>query len=167
MAWFPDLEFAGPIFAPRRAQLGDDAGMLRGKPVLKFVERFDRRENGGGDFNGFRFHVGSLTQFARIGKGIFRFMVFPAQFFTSAALTRISQLEEVTLRESLQTNATQLSVAIPDPAHSQDESCSIILGLSKQIRIAHRRVAIMIMIMIKIRRGSSQKSHASPRSDTV
>jgi hypothetical protein len=43
--------------------------MLRGEPILKFVERFDGRENGGGDFNGFRFHGGSLSRFAGKGKG--------------------------------------------------------------------------------------------------
>jgi hypothetical protein len=43
--------------------------MLRGEPVLKFVERLDGRENGGGDFNGFRFHGGNLSWFAGNGKG--------------------------------------------------------------------------------------------------
>jgi hypothetical protein len=43
--------------------------MLRGEPVLKLVERFDGRENGGGDFNGFRFHGGNLSWLAGKGKG--------------------------------------------------------------------------------------------------
>ena len=34
--------------------------MLRGEPVLKFVQRLDRREDGGGDGNDFRFHGCSL-----------------------------------------------------------------------------------------------------------
>jgi len=65
---FPGFEFARHVFPPRPAQFGDDAGMLRGKPVLKLVERFDGRENGGGNFNGFRFHAGSLSRFAENGK---------------------------------------------------------------------------------------------------
>jgi hypothetical protein len=68
VAGFPGFEFAGHVFAPRRAQFGDDAGMLCGQPVLKLVESFDGRENGGGDFNGFPFHGGSLSRFARKGK---------------------------------------------------------------------------------------------------
>jgi hypothetical protein len=42
--------------------------LLRGEPVLQFVERFDGRENGGGDFNGFRFHGGSLARLAGNGR---------------------------------------------------------------------------------------------------
>ena len=69
MAGFPWFEFAGHILPSRRAQFGDDAGMLRGEPVLKLVERFDGRENGGRDFNGFRFHGGNLSWLAGKGKG--------------------------------------------------------------------------------------------------
>ena len=68
MAGFPRFEFAGRIFAPRRAQFGDDAGMPGGEPVLKFVESFNGRENGDGDFNGFRLHGGSISRFAGNGK---------------------------------------------------------------------------------------------------
>lgn len=68
MAGFPRFEFASQVLASRRAQFGDDAGMLRGEPALKFVERFDGRENGGGDFNRFRFHGGSLRRLGRNGK---------------------------------------------------------------------------------------------------
>ena len=67
---FPRFEFAGHVVPPpRRAQFGDDAGMLCREPVPKLVKRFDGRENGGGDFNGFRFHGGSLSRFIGKGKG--------------------------------------------------------------------------------------------------
>ena len=69
MAGFPRFEFASHVLPSRRAQFADDAGMLRGEPVMKLVERFDGGENGGGDFNGFRFHGGSLARFAGKGKG--------------------------------------------------------------------------------------------------
>jgi hypothetical protein len=69
VAGFPGFEFASHVFPPCHPQFSDDAGMLRGQPILKFVERFDGRENGGGDFNGFRFHGVSLSRFARKGKG--------------------------------------------------------------------------------------------------
>jgi hypothetical protein len=69
VARFPGFEFASHVLPPRRAQFGDDAGMLRGEPVLKFVERFDGRENGGGDFNGIHFHGGKLSRFDGKGKG--------------------------------------------------------------------------------------------------
>ena len=41
MAGFPRFEFTGHVCAPRRAQFGHDAGILRRKPVLKLVESFD------------------------------------------------------------------------------------------------------------------------------
>ena len=69
MAGFPRFKFAGHVLSSRRAQFGDDAGLLRRQPILKLVERFEGRENGGGDFNGFRFHGGSLARFAWKGKG--------------------------------------------------------------------------------------------------
>jgi hypothetical protein len=50
--------------------------ILRGEPVLKFVQRLDGREDGGGDFNGFRFHSSSLSRFAGKGKS------FPFQGIT-------------------------------------------------------------------------------------
>lgn len=68
MAGFPRFEFTGHVFAPRGAQFGDDARILCSEPVLKLVERFDGRENGGWDFNGFRFHRGSLSRLAGNGK---------------------------------------------------------------------------------------------------
>ena len=68
MAGFPRFKFAGHVFAPRRPQFGDNARMLRREPVLKLVERFDGRENSGGNFNGFRFHGGSLSRLAGNGK---------------------------------------------------------------------------------------------------
>jgi hypothetical protein len=66
---FPRFEFTGQVFAPRRAQFSDDDRILCGEPVLKLVERFDGRENGGGNFNGFRFHGGSLSRLAGNGEG--------------------------------------------------------------------------------------------------
>ena len=68
MAGFPRFEFTGHVFAPRHAQFGDDATILCREPVLKLVESFDGRENGGWNFNGFRFHSGSLSRFAGNGK---------------------------------------------------------------------------------------------------
>src|ERR1017187_5130910 len=47
-AGFPRFEFASHVLPSRRAQFADDAGMLRGEPVMKLVERFDGGENGGG-----------------------------------------------------------------------------------------------------------------------
>jgi hypothetical protein len=64
VAGFPRFELASHVFPSRQPQFRGDSGMLRGQPVLKFVERFDGRENGGRDFNGFRFHGGSLTRIA-------------------------------------------------------------------------------------------------------
>ena len=64
MAGFPGLKFAGQIFPSRRSQFGDDARMPRGEPILKLVECFYRGENRGWDFNGFRFHNGTLSNFA-------------------------------------------------------------------------------------------------------
>jgi hypothetical protein len=82
---FPRFEFTGHVFAPRRAQLGDDVRILCREPVLKLVERFDGRENGGGNFNGSRFHNGSLSRLAGMAK-IFRLMAFPARIILTAVL---------------------------------------------------------------------------------
>ncbi len=71
VAGFPRFEFAGQVLPPRCAQFADDSGMLCGQPVLKFVERFDGRKNGGGDFNSFRFHVGFLSRLAGKRQGFF------------------------------------------------------------------------------------------------
>ena len=68
MAGFPRFEFTGHVFAPRRAQFGDDVRILCREPVLKLIERFDGRENGGWNFNCFRFHSGSLSRLAGNGK---------------------------------------------------------------------------------------------------
>jgi hypothetical protein len=68
VAGFPGFEFAGQVLPSRRPQFRDDFRILRGEPVLKFVQRLDGREDGGGDFNGFRFHGGSLSRFAGKGK---------------------------------------------------------------------------------------------------
>jgi hypothetical protein len=92
MAGFPGFEFASHIFPSRRAQFGDDAGMLRGEPVLKFVERFDGGENGGGDFNGFRFHGGSLARLARNGKS------FPFHGFSGKIISLVSWLSALALQ---------------------------------------------------------------------
>ena len=67
MAGFPRFEFTGHVFAPRLAQFGDDGRILCCEPVLKLVESFDGRENGGWNFNGFRFHSGSLSRLAGNG----------------------------------------------------------------------------------------------------
>ena len=56
MAGFPGFEFAGQVLPSRRPQFRDDIRMLRGEPVLKFVQRLDGGEDSGGDGNGFRFH---------------------------------------------------------------------------------------------------------------
>lgn len=68
MAGFPRFEFTSHVFAPRRAQFGDDVRILCREPVLKLVESFDGRENGGRNFNDFRFHRGSLPRLAGNGK---------------------------------------------------------------------------------------------------
>jgi hypothetical protein len=78
VAGFPRFEFTGHVFAPRRAQLGNDDGILCGEQVLKLIERSDGRENGGGNFNGFPFHGGILSRWAGDGKS-FLFMAFPAK----------------------------------------------------------------------------------------
>ena len=67
MAGFKGFEFAGQVLTSRRPQFRDECRILCGEPVLKFVQRLDGRENGGGDFNGFHFHGHSLSRFA--GKG--------------------------------------------------------------------------------------------------
>ena len=85
MAGFPRFEFSSHVFAPRRAQFGDDAGMLCREPVLKLVESFDGRENGGGNFIGIRLHSGSLSRLAGNGR-VFRFMAYPAKIILTAAL---------------------------------------------------------------------------------
>jgi len=46
VAGFPRLAFTGHVFAPLRAQFGDDVKILCREPVLKLVERFNGRENG-------------------------------------------------------------------------------------------------------------------------
>ena len=38
MARFPGFEFTGEVFPPGLAQLGHDVRVLRGEPVLKFVQ---------------------------------------------------------------------------------------------------------------------------------
>jgi len=81
VAGFPRFEVAGHVFAPRRAQFGDDVGMLRGEPVLKLIEGFDGRENGRRDFNGFRFHGCNLSWLAGNGKG-FPFHDFSGQIIS-------------------------------------------------------------------------------------
>ena len=68
MAGFPGSEFARQVLSSRGSQFRDDFRILRGKPVLKFVQRLDGRKDGGGDFNSFRFHGGSLSRFAGKGK---------------------------------------------------------------------------------------------------
>ena|ERR1017187_4511542 len=66
---FPRFEFAGHVVPPpRRAQFGDDAGMLCREPVPKLVKRFDGRENGGGDFP---FHLAPLLYFKPICNRLF------------------------------------------------------------------------------------------------
>jgi hypothetical protein len=42
VTWFPGFEFAGNIFFARPAQFGHDLRILRRKPILKLIERFDR-----------------------------------------------------------------------------------------------------------------------------
>ena len=69
MTGFPWFEFASQVLPPRRAQFRDDFRILRGEPVLQFIQCLDRGEDGGGDFNGFRFHGGSLSRLAGNGKG--------------------------------------------------------------------------------------------------
>jgi hypothetical protein len=78
MVRFPRFEFAGHVFAPRLAQFGDEERILCREPVLKLVEGFDGRENGGGNFNGFRFHGGSVSRLAGNGKVILFHGVFVA-----------------------------------------------------------------------------------------
>ena len=85
MAGFPGFEFASHVLPPRRAQFGDDAGMLRGEPVLKLVEGFDGRENGGGNFNGFRFHAGNLSRLAGKGKSFPFHGFFRSNYFAGGA----------------------------------------------------------------------------------
>ena len=41
MAGMPGFEFAGQVLPPRRPQFRDDFRMLRGEPVLKFVQCLD------------------------------------------------------------------------------------------------------------------------------
>ena len=62
MAGMPGFEFASQVLPPRRPQFCDDFRMLRSKPVLKFVECLDGREDGGGDCNGFHFHGNNLSR---------------------------------------------------------------------------------------------------------
>ena len=85
MASFPRFEFTSHVFAPRRAQFGDDVRILCREPVLKLVESFDGRENGGGNFNGFRFHSGSLSRLAGNGKS-FSLHGFSGKNYFAAAL---------------------------------------------------------------------------------
>ena len=63
MAGFPRFEFSSQILPPRLAQLGDDFRIPRREPVLQFVQRLDGRQNGRGNFNGFRFHGYSVSRF--------------------------------------------------------------------------------------------------------
>jgi hypothetical protein len=58
------MEFAGHVFPPRFAQFSNDVRIRCRDSVLKLVERFDGRENGGGNFNGFPFHCVSLSRLA-------------------------------------------------------------------------------------------------------
>ena len=69
MAGFPGFEFAGQVLPSRRPQFRDDFRILRGEPVLKFVQRLDGREDGGGDFNGFHFHGNNLSRLNGKRKG--------------------------------------------------------------------------------------------------
>jgi len=80
-AGFPRFELARHVLPSRRAQFGDDAGMLRGEPILKLVERFDGRENDGGDFNGFRFHGGNLSWLVGQDTGFSVSWLFPVKLF--------------------------------------------------------------------------------------
>jgi hypothetical protein len=43
VAGFPGFELARQVLLARFAQLSDDFGILRGEPVLQFVQGFDRR----------------------------------------------------------------------------------------------------------------------------
>jgi hypothetical protein len=85
VARFPSFEFTSHVFAPRRTQFGDDIRILCREPVLKLVESFDGRENGGGNFNGFPFRTGSLSRLAGNGKD------FPFHgFFTGLQILKIA-----------------------------------------------------------------------------
>ena len=63
MAGVPGFEFASQVLPPRHPQFRDDFRMLRSKPVLKFVQCLDGREDTGGNFNGFDFHGSNVTRF--------------------------------------------------------------------------------------------------------
>ena len=56
MAGFPRFELPGDILLARGAELRDDFWILRGKPVLQFVQGLNGQQNGRGDFYGFCFH---------------------------------------------------------------------------------------------------------------
>ena len=69
MAGRPGFEFTSDVFFPRLAQFGHDAGVLRGEPVLKFVERLHRREDGCGNFDCIRCHGIKLSVVGGIASG--------------------------------------------------------------------------------------------------
>ena len=56
MAGFPRFELPGDILLARGAELREDFWVLRGKPVLQFVQGLNGQQNGRGDFYGFCFH---------------------------------------------------------------------------------------------------------------
>lgn len=82
MAGFPGFEFAGQVLPSRRPQFRHYFWILRGEPVLKFVQRLDGREDSGGDFNGFQFHGGSLSRVAGKGKSLL-FQGIPTELIRS------------------------------------------------------------------------------------
>ncbi len=75
MARFPGFEFAGPIFPAGGTQFGHDFWILRGQPILQFVQCFHRREDRCGDFNSIRFHALTLPSLFAPLKQCFRCLV--------------------------------------------------------------------------------------------
>ena len=68
-AWrFPGFELPGQVLLAGGTQISDELGILRRQPVLQFIQSFDGRENGRGDFDSFHFHGRSVSQFAPKGK---------------------------------------------------------------------------------------------------
>ena len=58
MSRFPGFELTGVILPPGLVQLGHDVGVLRGEPVLKFVQSLHGPEDGRGNFEDSGFHDG-------------------------------------------------------------------------------------------------------------
>jgi hypothetical protein len=69
MARLPAFEFARLVFLAGIAQLRNYFWILGGEPVLKFVERFHRREHFHRNFNGIRCHAINLPAVSGMASG--------------------------------------------------------------------------------------------------